>query len=51
MGDRCRNGIFENAKKWLAQKHGSENVCGLSIHRDETTPHLVAYVVPIDEKR
>ena len=37
-------------RKWLKDKHGSENVVGLSIHRDETTPHLVAYVVPIDEK-
>ena len=42
--------IFDNAKKWLRDKHGSENVAGLSIHRDETTPHLVAYVVPIDGK-
>ena len=22
----------------------------MSLHRDETTPHLVAYVVPIDQK-
>ena len=49
-GTDAETEFFENAKKWLAQKHGSENVCGLSIHRDETTPHLVAYVVPIDEK-
>lgn len=40
--------FFENAKRWLREKHGSENVVGLSIHRDETTPHLVAYIVPID---
>ena len=42
--------FFDNAKQWLRDKHGSENVAGLSIHRDETTPHLVAYVVPIDAK-
>jgi hypothetical protein len=42
--------FFDNAKQWLRDKHGSENVAGLSIHRDETTPHLVAYVVPIDPK-
>ena len=47
-GTDAETEFFENAKKWLAQKHGSENVCGLSIHRDETTPHLIAYVVPID---
>ena len=50
LGDWCRKRIFDKAKKWLKDKHGSENVVGLSIHRDETTPHLVAYVVPIDEK-
>lgn len=42
--------FFDNAKQWLRDKHGSGNVAGLSIHRDETTPHLVAYVVPIDPK-
>lgn len=42
--------FFTQAKKWLREKHGAENVVGLSIHRDETTPHLVAYVVPIDPK-
>ena len=50
MGYRKKKRIFDNAKKWLRDKHGSENVAGLSIHRDETTPHLVAYVVPIDGK-
>ena len=30
------------------ERHGKENVVATSIHRDETTPHLVAYVVPID---
>ncbi|WP_236762554.1 plasmid recombination protein, partial [Acinetobacter junii] len=32
--------------EWLQQKHGKENVIATSIHRDETTPHLIAYVVP-----
>jgi hypothetical protein len=40
--------FFDNAKKWLREKHGAENVAGLSIHRDETSPHLIAYVIPID---
>lgn len=38
---------FELAKKWLIEKHGEENVITTSIHHDETTPHLVAYVVPV----
>lgn len=49
-GTDAEKEFFDKAKKWLKDKHGSENVVGLSIHRDETTPHLVAYVVPIDEK-
>lgn len=50
LGTEAETEFFNNAKRWLKEKHGSENVVGLSIHRDETTPHLVAYVVPIDPK-
>lgn len=42
--------FFKRSIQWLEQKHGKENVIATSIHRDETTPHLVAYVVPIDQK-
>ena len=42
--------FFEQAGQWLIDKHGKENIAGMSLHRDETTPHLVAYVVPIDQK-
>jgi len=41
---------FADAVRWLQDKHGVDNVLSTSIHRDEKTPHLVAYVVPIDEK-
>lgn len=40
---------FEISKKWLEDTYGKENVIATSIHRDETTPHFVAYVVPLDE--
>lgn len=40
--------FFKRSLEWLEHKHGKENVIATSIHRDETTPHLVAYVVPID---
>ena len=40
--------FFKRSVEWLQQKHGKENVIATSIHRDETTPHLIAYVVPID---
>lgn len=41
---------FEDAIAWLKERHGAENVVCAGIHRDETTPHMFAYVVPIDER-
>lgn len=32
--------------KWLRAAFGKDNVVHVVLHRDETTPHLVAYVVP-----
>lgn len=43
MGD----GYFNDALKWLQQRHGTENVISAVVHLDETTPHLVAYVAPM----
>lgn len=40
--------FFDKSLEFLKAKHGAENVITTSIHRDEKTPHLVAYVVPID---
>lgn len=48
-GTEKENEFFENSKKWLEKQYGSKNVVAVSIHRDETTPHLIAYVVPLDE--
>lgn len=42
---------FAQAVDWLAERHGRENVVSAHVHRDETTPHLVAYVVPLDGGR
>lgn len=44
--DRYLNDSLE----WLREKHGADNVFCAVIHRDETTPHLVAYVMPRDER-
>ena len=41
------NGYFSDAYKWLQAKHGKANVISATIHFDESTPHLVAYVVPM----
>lgn len=41
---------FADALDWLRERHGAENVFYAGIHRDETTPHLYAYAVPLDER-
>jgi len=41
--------FFKRSKAWLESTYGKDNLIGVSIHRDETTPHLIAYVVPLDE--
>lgn len=45
-----QDAYFRAAVAWLEKRHGKENVVGWSIHRDESTPHLVAFVVPLDDK-
>ena len=42
---------FEDARAWLIDRHGAENVISTHVHRDETTPHMVAYVVPMQDGR
>lgn len=48
LGTEKEADFFKRSVEWLKQRHGAENVISTSIHRDETTPHLIAYVVPID---
>ncbi len=38
--------FFEKSQAWLADKYGKENILVASIHRDETSPHMSAFVVP-----
>jgi len=41
---------FDEAENWLKKKHGAENVLTVTRQFDETSPHVCAYVVPIDAK-
>lgn len=50
MDRKAQDAYFKDALGWLRQRHGEENVFYAGIHRDESTPHMYAYVVPIDEK-
>lgn len=39
--------FFQRSVEWLKQKYGADNLAALVIHRDETSPHLSAFVVPV----
>lgn len=43
--------FFEIQKQRLIEKWGAENVISTHIHRDETTPHLIVYIVPFDDEK
>lgn len=45
-----QDAYFSDAIKWLEDKHGKANVVYAGIHRDEQTPHMYAFVVPIDNR-
>ncbi len=42
-----RKKFFYRAEKWLAEKYGEQNIVTLSVHKDETSPHVSAFVVPL----
>lgn len=37
-------------RKWLESEFGKDNVVRLWLHMDESTPHLHAFVIPLDDK-
>ncbi|EJB5809724.1 plasmid recombination protein [Campylobacter coli] len=41
--------FFDQAHKWLADKYGADRIITATIHRDETSPHLSAFVVPLTQ--
>ena len=45
--DDLGSGYFADALSWLHARHGQANIISAAVHLDETTPHLVAYVVPL----
>lgn len=44
-----RDGFVNRTKAWLEKRHPG-NVSAVWVHYDETTPHLHAFVVPLDPK-
>lgn len=45
--DDLGSGYFASALTWLRARHGQDNIVCAAVHLDETTPHLVVYVVPL----
>lgn len=43
-----QDAYFRDALEWVREKHGAAQVVYAGIHRDEKTPHMYAYVVPLD---
>lgn len=39
--------FFARSKKWLADKYGADRIITATVHRDEKSPHLSAFVVPL----
>lgn len=39
--------FFKRSRQWLADKYGEDRIITATIHRDETSPHLSAFVVPL----
>ena len=39
--------FFRRSRQWLSDKYGADRVVTSTIHRDETSPHLSAFVVPL----
>ena len=48
FSDEQANNYFIDAVQWLNAKYGQNNVRSVHVHNDETTPHMIAYVVPVD---
>jgi hypothetical protein len=42
-----QDAYFMAAMRWLKNRHGEANVVCMNLQLDETSPHLVAYVVPL----
>lgn len=39
--------FFERSLEWLKEKYGENRIIAATIHKDEMTPHLSAFVVPL----
>jgi hypothetical protein len=43
-------GFIDHTLAWLEKRHGVGNVVNVQLHLDESSPHIHATVVPVDER-
>lgn len=46
-----QNAYFNESLKWLKSQYGAENFISGVVHRDEKTPHLCAYFIPLKDQK
>lgn len=44
---KTQTAYFTAALRWLRERHGKDNIVCVNAQHDETSPHLVVYVVPL----
>lgn len=47
--DQQKTDFVHSSIRWLEEKYGAENIVSVTLHRDEVTPHLSVFVVPLKE--
>jgi len=47
--DAQKSDFVHKSIGWLESKYGAENIVSVTLHRDETTPHLSVFVVPLKD--
>ena len=47
--DQQKTDFVHSSIRWLEEKYGAENLVSVTLHRDEATPHLSVFVVPLKE--
>lgn len=47
LGEAKTAQYFQDAMKWLKERHGAQNIITAVVHKDESNPHLSVFVVPI----
>lgn len=47
--DAKQQDFFKQSYEWLEKKYGADRILVATIHQDETSPHLSAFVVPLTQ--